>query len=93
MRLAQEWIWTSMRFDDGSVVPAGMGDGNVAEILADLRQSGFDGFLSLEPHLSDFLGFASLEENGKKTLLKEGDKLSGYDAFALAHSALLNILA
>jgi len=35
----------------GKVVPAGAGDGHIAEILADAYQSGYRGFLSLEPHL------------------------------------------
>ena len=37
---------------DGTVVPAGKGDGEVAETLRALRHDGFDGFFSLEPHLS-----------------------------------------
>ncbi|MBV9206542.1 MAG: sugar phosphate isomerase/epimerase [Actinobacteria bacterium] len=36
----------------GEVVPAGEGDGQVRETLAALRTSGFEGFLSLEPHLA-----------------------------------------
>ena len=36
----------------GEVVPAGEGDGQVRETLAALRDSGFDGFVSLEPHLA-----------------------------------------
>ncbi len=36
----------------GEVVPAGQGDGQVRETLAALRDSGFDGYLSLEPHLA-----------------------------------------
>jgi sugar phosphate isomerase/epimerase len=36
----------------GEVVPAGQGDGEVAQTLAALRDSGFEGFLSLEPHLA-----------------------------------------
>jgi sugar phosphate isomerase/epimerase len=36
----------------GEVVPAGRGDGQVREMLAALRDSGFDGFMSLEPHLA-----------------------------------------
>lgn len=79
-------------FVDGSVVPAGMGDGNMEWILNDLLKSGFEGYLSIEPHLTDFVGFASLEGSGKKTLLKEGNKLSGFDAFALAHKSLLDII-
>ncbi len=33
------------------VVPAGYGDGGIEEILRQAMASGFDGFLSLEPHL------------------------------------------
>lgn len=78
--------------DSGSVVPAGMGDGNVEAILKDLKQSGYNGFLSLEPHLSDFYGFAQLEGTEKKTLMTDGKKLTGFEAFALAHQSLLKIL-
>jgi sugar phosphate isomerase/epimerase len=37
---------------DSSVVPAGRGDGEVADTVRALRHDGFDGFFSLEPHLS-----------------------------------------
>jgi len=37
---------------DGSVVTAGRGDGEVAPTIRALRHDGFDGFFSLEPHLS-----------------------------------------
>src|ERR1700757_3623078 len=36
----------------GEVVPAGQGDGQVRETLSALRDSGFEGFMSLEPHLA-----------------------------------------
>jgi 3-dehydroshikimate dehydratase len=36
---------------DGSVVPAGEGVARWPELLQSLRASGYDGFLSLEPHL------------------------------------------
>jgi sugar phosphate isomerase/epimerase len=36
----------------GEVVPAGEGDGQVRPTLAALRDSGFEGFVSLEPHLA-----------------------------------------
>ena len=35
----------------GQVVPAGQGEGELRETIAALRDSGFDGFFSLEPHL------------------------------------------
>ena len=46
---------------DGKVVPAGQGDGHIAEILVDAYKSGYRGWLSLEPHLAaggQFSGFS-----------------------------------
>ncbi len=40
------------RLSDGTILPAGEGDGQVREVLAALAGRGFSGFLSLEPHLS-----------------------------------------
>jgi len=48
----------------GKVVPAGEGDGHIAEILKDACVSGYNGFLSFEPHLSiagQFSGFTGPE--------------------------------
>ena len=45
----------------GEVVPAGEGDGQLRETLTALRDSGFAGFMSLEPHLAQagrFGGFS-----------------------------------
>jgi 3-dehydroshikimate dehydratase len=45
----------------GKVVPAGEGDGHVAEILKDACADGYHGFLSFEPHLAaagQFSGFS-----------------------------------
>jgi sugar phosphate isomerase/epimerase len=42
------------RAADGVVVPAGEGDGELLETLTALREDGFAGFASLEPHLTDF---------------------------------------
>ena len=40
--------------ENGKVVPAGYGIGNVEYILNSLKEKGYSGFLSLEPHLGDF---------------------------------------
>lgn len=37
----------------GTVVPAGFGDGQVADTVRALRDAGYDGIVSLEPHLAD----------------------------------------
>ena len=52
------------RMGSGKVVPAGEGDGHLAEVLKDAYASGFRGFLSLEPHLAahgQFSGFSGPE--------------------------------
>jgi sugar phosphate isomerase/epimerase len=36
-------------------VPAGDGDGEIPELLQALKQRGFDGYLSVEPHLTKYL--------------------------------------
>lgn len=75
-------------WESGQVVPAGYGDGNVKAILGELIGSGYEGVLSLEPHLTDFTGFADLEqgEAGKKA------GMSGEEAYKTAYSALTKIL-
>jgi sugar phosphate isomerase/epimerase len=40
------------RMSDGEIVPPGLGDGDVERILAEAMEGGFDGFLTLEPHLN-----------------------------------------
>lgn len=73
---------------DGRVVPAGAGDGNLEFVLGSLLGSGYDGFLSLEPHLGSFAGLADLELDDKMLQLPEG----GEGTFTLAYRALEDIL-
>lgn len=80
------------KWENGDVVPAGYGDGNVSAILDDLIKDGYEGFLSLEPHLFNFAGFDSLEKDGKSMKKENPVKLNGFEAFSLAHKSLLKIL-
>lgn len=73
--------------EDGSVVPAGEGDGQVEAILRRLEKKGFDGFLSLEPHLADFAGLKNLE----KSAVSRG-RTDGEEAFCTAYRALKKLL-
>ena len=75
------------KWADGSVVPAGTGDGNVKKILGMLKESGYQGFLSLEPHLAEFAGFSALEKEGSI-----GHKLTGEEAYTLAYNSLQAVL-
>lgn len=72
----------------GQVVPAGCGDGQLFKIFTELEAAGYRGFLSLEPHLSDFAGLKGLEKDAQKRGRTDGEA-----AFAEAYSALRKVLA
>lgn len=73
---------------DGTVVPAGWGAGNVEYILSELFGEGYDGFLSLEPHLGSFEGLAALEVDDAMLKLPKG----GEGTFTLAFHELNKIM-
>ena len=53
-----------------TIVPAGEGDGEVKQVLSALKAGGYDGFLSLEPHLriaGESRGWSGAELFGKAT--------------------------
>ncbi len=72
------------------VVPAGQGDGHLPEILGDLLGGGWEGFLSLEPHLTDFSGLALLEKDPKER--PKAQEEEGRAAFQRALEALKTVL-
>lgn len=56
----------------------GEGDGDVARIVADLKASGYDGFLSIEPHMEAVFhegGIESPEEARRATYVEYGRRL------------------
>ena len=75
-------------FDGGQVTPAGWGDGHVKDILRKLKDGGYSGWLSLEPHLTDFTGFRSLERGETA----EKWQMDGETAWRVALDALKAIL-
>lgn len=84
-----EYMHIKDALNDGSVVPAGMGEGKVKDILASLKAADYEGFLSLEPHLTNFVGLAGLEDG------KDGKEISTNTEakFRLAVKSLRDILA
>lgn len=77
------------KYADHNVTPAGMGDGKVAQVLTALVADEFQGFASLEPHLSIFDGFAALEKAGVSIATEKSD---GEKLFTVASEALKKII-
>ena len=76
-------------FADGSVVPAGEGDGSVPAILKALVATNKPYILTLEPHLFDFSGLQALQDD--ELLHKRAFRTSD-EAFDTAANALWTIL-
>ena len=75
---------------DGTVVPAGMGIGNVPYIVGDYLARGGN-VMTLEPHLFDFTGLSALE-NGKSVKLGISAYKDNDEAFDAAVAALKAIV-
>ncbi len=76
---------------DGTVVPAGMGDGNVEKIVKNFIQKGGNAF-TIEPHLTVFEGFSHLERKGETSVITEygyPDSNTAFDAACNAFKGLL----
>jgi len=73
---------------DGTIVPAGEGEGNIKYILSEFLNNGYDGFISLEPHLGTFEGLKDLELDDKMLSLPKG----GEGTFTLAFNKLNEII-
>ncbi len=84
-------------FENGEVVPAGKGDGSVAEIIKLFARNNGEKFLSLEPHLTVFDGLSDLEPDNDT--MKSIEKKQSYvyassaESFDAAVAALNEILA
>lgn len=75
---------------DGTVVPAGLGIGNVKTIVSDFLARGGE-VLSVEPHLNEFTGLSALE-NGKSVKLGLSTYKDNDESFDAAVSAAKKIL-
>ena len=81
---------TTIRLAIGQMV--GEGDGQISQIIKELTsERDYHGFLSLEPHLGNFAGFAALEniEEGEVEELEQSDA----GKFGIAVDALKTILS
>ena len=78
--------------EDKENVVCGTGQGKIEEILNDAIKNGYQGFLTLEPHLVLFDSLKDLELEDVNNIIKKDKGLDGKSAYALQHKSLVNIL-
>jgi sugar phosphate isomerase/epimerase len=74
-----------------AIVPAGEGEGNIKEILTGYFELGGE-VISMEPHLSNFVGLNNLEREGEKTKIAYS-YASTDEAFDAAFTAINKVLS
>lgn len=77
---------------DSENVVCGTGEGKIPELLAQFIQSGYKGFLTLEPHLVLFDSLKDLELEDATEVIKDNKGLDGAGGYKLQYDSLLEIL-
>ncbi|MFD0828963.1 sugar phosphate isomerase/epimerase family protein [Neobacillus sp. M.A.Huq-85] len=77
---------------DSQNVVCGTGEGKIPKLLAQFIQSGYKGFLTLEPHLVLFDSLKDLELENAEEIIKDNKGLDGAGGYKLQYESLLNIL-
>ncbi len=83
-----EYMHIKDAMENGKVVPAGYGIGNLPYLLSQYKGS----VVSIEPHLSVFKGLTELEEKDNKTVIPEYQYRNSNEAFEAAVSALKKLI-
>lgn len=87
-----EYIHVKDAFNqEHQIVPAGIGIGHISEIVTILQNDNYNGFYSLEPYLTEFVGLQQLERDNCRTNVA-GDITNGRDSFLIAYDAFTEIL-
>nr|WP_317380021.1 sugar phosphate isomerase/epimerase family protein [uncultured Faecalimonas sp.] len=78
---------------DKENVLCGTGEGKIAEILKRaIKEEGYQGFLTLEPHLVLFEALQSLETENAENIIKENKAKDGAEGYSMQYHALIDIL-
>lgn len=78
---------------DKENVVCGTGEGKIKELLERaLIKEGYEGFLTLEPHLVLFDSLASLETTAAENVIKENKAKDGAEGYTMQYKALCGIL-
>lgn len=74
-------------------VVCGTGEGRIKELLKKaIYEEGYEGFLTLEPHLVLFDSLASLETTAAENIIKENKAEDGAQGYQMQYDALCKIL-
>jgi len=73
-------------------VVCGEGEGQIKTILTDLINNGYQGFLTLEPHLVLFDSLKDLELEDASEVIKDSKGMTGEQGYTLQFEALIQIL-
>lgn len=74
-------------------VVCGTGDGKIPQLLKKaIREDGYEGFLTLEPHLVLFATLQSLEVVDATAVISENKAKDGAEGYAMQYNALTQIL-
>ena len=74
-------------------VGCGTGDGKIPQLLAKaIKEDGYEGFLTLEPHLVLFATLQSLEVVDATEVISENKAKDGTEGYAMQYNALCEIL-
>ena len=74
-------------------VLCGTGDGKIPQLLGKaIREDGYEGFLTLEPHLVLFATLQSLEIVDAAEVISENKAKDGAEGYTMQYNALLDIL-
>ena len=77
---------------DNQNVVCGTGEGKIPEILAQAIHGGYEGFLTLEPHLVLFDSLKDLELEDATEIIKDNKGLDGAGGYKLQYESLVKIL-
>ena len=75
----------------GNIVPPGEGVGQIGALLSRYAKEG-GGIVTLEPHLTEFVGLSDLEEEGDKSAVGGCKFANGREAFDYATNSIKNII-
>lgn len=73
-------------------VICGTGDGNIPELLRQILREGYQGFLTLEPHLVFFDQLSELENRNAAEVIKTNKAKDGAEAYQIQYNALVKLL-